>query len=393
MSALARFHGYKDVSRLRSLGALEYLTARESASGEERILVSLAPGAEGDEATRAIEAIARAHALLDHPWVPPVAEVHRDFVALRGAAVADLDVLAETALASGYRLSPIGGPAFAIASLEMLDRAHHVTHPGTRRPLCLAVFAAANVLVSEDGRVSFLGWGHPHEPAVRARLFHALPSSFVAHEVSFGAEPQPGSDLTAAALFFHSFLHLGELQPGVVAALRGEATPGHEQLPGLVLQLLANSHAARPEDRSIPRFLGTFRLVLDDLGIVPDLERFRMELRHLVREAREHARLAVGEEARWFQLGGAEVVRLDRRGPLRRVLGALVTARRDRPDQAVSWEDLFAAGWPGERPHPESARNRVYVAVSELRAIGLRELLVRRDDGYLLAPSARIERG
>jgi hypothetical protein len=211
----------------------------------------------------------------------------------------------------------------------MLEVAHRVTSPESGRPLCLGAFASANVLVDEAGRVSFLGWGHPHHPAVRARMLSGLRASFVAPETSFGAEPQPGSDLTAATLFFHSFLSLGELPEPVVAAMRGEATPGHERLPALVVELMANSHAARPEDRSIPRFLDTFRRILDDLGLVPDREAFRRDLVELAssHSARAQApRLLLGPEARWFQLEGGEIARLDRRGALRRVLTALTEA-------------------------------------------------------------------
>ena len=47
-------------------------------------------------------------------------------------------------------------------------------------------------------------------------------------------------------------------------------------------------------------------------------------------------------------------------------------------------DDLLEAGWPGERVLPEAAANRVYVAVATMRKLGLRDVLLSRDDGYLL---------
>ena len=44
------------------------------------------------------------------------------------------------------------------------------------------------------------------------------------------------------------------------------------------------------------------------------------------------------------------------------------------------------AGWPGERTLPEAGANRVYSAVRDLRKLGLRDVLVRADDGYRLDP-------
>jgi hypothetical protein len=388
-----RFPGYEQVTRLRSLGALEYLTARDARTGEDRVLVAITPGETREEAATLLLAIARTHALVDHPWVPRVVEAAPDFVALAASAAADAELLAETAVRTGIRLSQAGAPAFAIAFLEMLDRSHQAIDPATGRPLCLGVVAAPNVLVGEDGRVSVLGWGHPHHPAARARLFPGIQASFAAPEVAFGAEPRPGSDLQAATLFFYSVLHMGTLQPEVVAAQRGEVFPGKEELLPLTVELLTISHAPTAEGRSIPRFLEIFRQILEVIGVVPDLEGIQRELARLAQEGRARARLVVGEEGRWFQVVGSERVRLERRGTLRRVLAVLAEAHRQQPDRAVSWDRLFAAAWPGETVHPESARNRVYVAIAELRSLGLRDLLARRDDGYLIAPSTWLDIG
>jgi len=98
--------------------------------------------------------------------------------------------------------------------------------------------------------------------------------------------------------------------------------------------------------------------------------------------------LVVGADARWFEASG-ERIEIGRRGALRRVLYALTSARlSDRRAQSV--DALFEAGWPGERIHPESASARVYTAIQRLRALGLDDLLVTQDDGYLLAGDADV---
>jgi hypothetical protein len=374
-----RFAGLEDVVRLRTLGAIETLCARDGASGEPRIVVA-ATNSKDRRALELIEKIAGAHARLDHPWIPKVAEVRPGCVLFRASATTDLHSVEEAARTSGFRVQTSAAVAFTIECLRMLQSAH-------ARGVYMGAFAWANVLVSADGHLHCLGFGHPHEAAARAALLQLVGPSFVAPEVALGASPMPGSDLTAATLFFHSFVHLGEPRPEVVAALRGEATPGHERLPDLVTELMKNSHAARPEDRSIARFLETFDAVIADLGVAPSAEDLSEDLVRLVSAVRVPT-LTVGEEARWFRVDDGERVDLARRGPLRRVLMCLV----DAGGAPVGWEDVLSSGWPGENPDPESGRNRVYVALAELRSLGLRDVLVRGDDGYRIGSSVRVRR-
>ncbi len=101
--------------------------------------------------------------------------------------------------------------------------------------------------------------------------------------------------------------------------------------------------------------------------------------------------LDLGPALAWFAIGGVRVA-LSRRGPLRRMLGALVEARLTRPGEALDRDALSRAGWPNERILDQAAASRVRVGVATLRKLGLRELLVTRDDGYLIDPRAHIER-
>ena len=104
------------------------------------------------------------------------------------------------------------------------------------------------------------------------------------------------------------------------------------------------------------------------------------------------AALLVGADGRSFRTPDGEKVDLSRRRALRNILAALLDARLLQEPVALSLDDLVAAGWPGERMVPQAASNRTYVAITTLRKLGLRGLLIRRDDGYLLDPSVPCSR-
>ncbi len=103
-------------------------------------------------------------------------------------------------------------------------------------------------------------------------------------------------------------------------------------------------------------------------------------------------RLVVGAEARWFEVSGAARVDLSRRRALRLLLCALTERRVAEAGVALSLDALVAAGWPGERIAGTSGTRRAYTAIGSLRDMGLRAVLIRRDDGYLLDPAVAIER-
>jgi len=98
--------------------------------------------------------------------------------------------------------------------------------------------------------------------------------------------------------------------------------------------------------------------------------------------------ISVGESGRWFELPGAARVSLQRRRALRLILKALLEKRLAAPDAALDQQALLEAGWPGERVKHEAGTLRVYNALSTLRKLGLRSVLLSRDDGYLLDPKA-----
>ena len=94
--------------------------------------------------------------------------------------------------------------------------------------------------------------------------------------------------------------------------------------------------------------------------------------------------LVVSGSGEWFKPSGGERVDLKNRRSLRLVLRALIRHRFDHPGETLTTHALFEAGWPGERAQPQAATSRVYVALSTLRKLGLRDVVVKKESGYLI---------
>jgi len=100
----------------------------------------------------------------------------------------------------------------------------------------------------------------------------------------------------------------------------------------------------------------------------------------------ETSMLLVGPEAAWFRAPDGERHELEKYASMRRILDFLVHARARDPDARFALSDLFEAGWPGEQAGHESAANRVYVALANLRKRGLGSVVLKDDAGYRLDP-------
>jgi tetratricopeptide (TPR) repeat protein len=131
-----------------------------------------------------------------------------------------------------------------------------------------------------------------------------------------------------------------------------------------------------------------------------DRDEFRFAVRVLQRALRDAHLLADDTEpgsvfridalGRWFQPPRRDRVELRRRPNLQAILAHLVERARIAPGAPTSVAALLAAGWPGEKVIPKAGRARTHVAMSTLRKLGMREVLVNVDGGYLLDPAAVI---
>ena len=105
-----------------------------------------------------------------------------------------------------------------------------------------------------------------------------------------------------------------------------------------------------------------------------------------------HQALELGPQASWFRRGSTERVDLRPHDASRRLLLRLADEHARRPGNGVSIEELFDAGWPGEKIAARSAHNRVHVALTRIRKGGLQELLQRSNSNYALDPNCLILR-
>lgn len=99
--------------------------------------------------------------------------------------------------------------------------------------------------------------------------------------------------------------------------------------------------------------------------------------------------LRASRDGRLLELAGRRID-LSRRGPLRKILVALVDARLREPAPALSVPDMLAAGWPGEKMRADSGTARVYMAIRRLRVLGLEPALRTSDEGYSLVPDVAV---
>jgi tetratricopeptide (TPR) repeat protein len=99
--------------------------------------------------------------------------------------------------------------------------------------------------------------------------------------------------------------------------------------------------------------------------------------------AKSNSDVVLADDASAFRVRD-ELVSLARRPVLKKLLGALITK------QVVDADALIAAGWPGERTRRPAARNRLYVALNELRKLGLKDVILRNDEGWYLDPTVAV---
>lgn len=101
--------------------------------------------------------------------------------------------------------------------------------------------------------------------------------------------------------------------------------------------------------------------------------------------------LTVARSGAWLELAGAPRADLTGRPLLRRLAVALTQAWQERPGTSLDVDALFAAGWPGDRTRGRARTNRVYVALTKLRKLGLAQILIRIDGGYRLDPGCAVD--
>lgn len=100
--------------------------------------------------------------------------------------------------------------------------------------------------------------------------------------------------------------------------------------------------------------------------------------------------LRVHSDTTSIELEGVQVT-LAVGSPQRAVLNALLDAHQRHPGKAMSVDELIDAAWPGEALVGDSGPNRLRVAVSRLRKLGLGEIVVSHPGGYALVHPLEVE--
>lgn len=137
--------------------------------------------------------------------------------------------------------------------------------------------------------------------------------------------------------------------------------------------------AVRSGTRISPRAHAQAKAIVEELGLA------------LQDNASRRPAMSIAEDGTWFEFDGNHVD-VARRGAVRRILAELAASRIERPGHPRTVDELFQVGWPGERIPYESQVRRVYTAIWTLRTLGLEEMLLTRDQGYLLDPKRDVRR-
>lgn len=96
------------------------------------------------------------------------------------------------------------------------------------------------------------------------------------------------------------------------------------------------------------------------------------------------AQLVIAADAAWFARSGWPRVDMRRRRLLRRLLQILVHQRLSDPAKPVTTRQMLEAAWPGEMIADQYLTNRLYVAISTMRDLGMGDRLETVEGGYRL---------
>ncbi len=256
--------------------------------------------------------------------------------------------------------------AEALVVTRTLARVLAAAHAAPGGPFLLGALSPSQVVVDRAGKLGIVGLGFGEAEWDAA--------AYRSPSVAMGHPPSRASDVHTGLLFVRAHIQwINEVPPGLARLLRGEPGPLERAFGrGLVDALMQSSqldgHGAL---RALERFWAA-------MGVVPDEEGFGR--RALDALARASLRIDVARDHSWFSVEGGPRLELLRREPVRRVLRALVEAN----GAAMSVDEIARSAWPGEVLVGSSGPDRVYVAISSLRKLGLRDALVRDDRGYTL---------
>ena len=331
----------------------------------------------------ALAEIARAHLRVRSPHVPRVLHFHPSppsFLVFESTAVMDLESLHPLLRAAPTPMPYAAGIAVNELLMDTVEAAHEAGE-------LLSALSWANVLIGSDGRIQLVGFGANLQSQALDGSYLGAPGQVVAPEAALGQPPTKAADVFAVHGLVLGLLSLTEPPPVIRRALQ---EPVASPLRAALAQLSQSALAPLVEQRTpgIAQLRAGYRALRRMAPSIPlpDPAMLRETVAGLVGGRRAGAVAASGLwldlRAREARLPGGARVSLARRVAPWRILLALTRRQLARPGGRLTVSDLQEAGWPGETLVHESARARVYVAVSTLRKLGLGELLESDEDGY-----------
>jgi hypothetical protein len=395
---------YLDPLPIRSRGAFHLASAKRAADGRACVVVVPSPSADLRRVNKAFDEIERVHALLDHPSIPKVAARSEaggvpflEFAC--DGRIDGVDVL-RLLSESNERMSYGQGDACIFHIRRVLGSAHAVIDPTTGSPICIGRLSYGNVLFSAKGEMYLVGFGHNFPIERDTGAIEGWCTCFQAAELSAGGSPSPSGDYVALIMFMRTLMPYIKPPEALARIYRGDIQPGDSELvehlqwyDRRMLSQMARQRATIEEAVAVSARLRTL------LGVTLDLEGFAACIAaHLNLDEQpapdEHGQpaaartLALATDAAWVAGEDGTRHRLGR--GMRRIVAALVAHHERAPGTPMAMWNLFEAGWPGEQPAFEVGANRVYVALTRLRAMGLRDIIERFEDGYRLAPNTLV---
>lgn len=255
---------------------------------------------------------------------------------------------ARASLVAGNALAELGRDAEARAAFEVAlasarAAGHRRSEAEARGNLALLDFEVGDVASARDGLTCAV------ELVAQADPLHLF---FVAALVAVDASTgEPGADTSQRFAELRAVVEGSAPALGVEIGLFGE----------MVWMAGADAAPSPPAPNHGPtRADGVARIA--------------RRVRERVRGRLSRNGLVIGHDAAWFRPAQGAPVPLEGRPVLRALLRELVHARMASPPELVSRERLVRSIWPDERSSARSMGNRLSVALSTLRSLGLRAL-------------------
>lgn len=326
--------------------------------------------------------ILRRHTLVQHPAVPSATEsgellvldVHSDLT-LRDVFARCRD---DKTLRFTYTIGASIGRTVALALAALHEQADEA----------LGAFDWQNVLVTRDGELAVI-------------LNASNNADTRAPEVSLGEKPTPASDVFAVWKSLQPLFAIVDAPAALRGAVLGEEGAASAAYLAQFAEVQAKASASRRGARyqDVPTALAAWRVLWDELGIGPDDGARKAFLLNVMGRSattpittKREPTLVVGTDTRWVTTPTGKSLDLRRRAACRRIVDHLCALSERGEAAPVDTETLIAIGWPGEKIMEDAAKNRLYVTLSRLRALGFDEVLEHIDGGYRILTAVRVRR-